>query len=258
MRLPLGCIVAEGKSRFDNSALVAVATGLRIRSNNRKTGPVIQIYVLQKDVVPSSALSTGEDRSICGNCIHRKLALGSCYVDVVRGADQVWKSLKSGNYSPLNNDVFDALPNACFRLTAYGDCAALPFDAWEKFLSLISKTKCTVLGYTHQWAKCEKEFQNFCMASVESTEEQRRASALGWRTFRIRLPGSPMTVNEVQCPADTHADVKTLCGVDKGSVTCDTCRQCDGGKSGNNISLYPHGINYRQRALTNWLEKSNR
>lgn len=255
MASPLGFILAEGPSRFDGTPIVAVATGIGRRSKNRKTGAVVQVYVLRADRLPSEALATNADKAVCGNCVHRGNGLGTCYVDLVRGADIVWLSLQKARYPRLGTASHRICQGLCFRVTAYGDCAALPFDCWEPFLSLAQERGCTVLGYTHQWRHCDPAFQRFCMASVESVADQREAVLAGWRTFRIRLPGSDLQDNEFQCPADSHADVMQLCGVPAGSTTCDNCRRCNGGAVGQNISLYPHGVNFKKTQLTEWLER---
>jgi len=253
--LPLGFTIAEGSSVFDSQPIVAIATGLARKSRNRKTGAVVQVYVLLKDVLPSAALASHSDSSVCGNCRHRVSGLGTCYVDVVRGADVVWRSFKAGLYPPIVPDVgFE--PGSCFRVTAYGDCAAMPYENWKPFLGFARKADCAVLGYTHNWRHCDTRFQGFCMASVETTNEQREAAAAGWRTFRIRMPNAALQAGEVQCPADTHADVFALCGVKPGTVTCDICRKCVGGTVGEHVSLYPHGVNFKKTALTSWLKRA--
>lgn len=254
MSRSLGFVIAEGRSCFDDQPIVAIATGLGRKSKNRKTGAVVQVYLLHREVLPSTAISTSLDRAVCGACRHRAVGLGTCYVDVVRGADVVWRSYKANAYASVADDI--ELPRgACLRVTAYGDCVALPFPSWQPFLLLTQQYGCTVLGYTHNWRSCDRRFQQFCMASIETHAEYREAVAAGWRTFRIRTPGSALEPNEVQCPADTHADVKSLCGVDPGAVSCDACRKCNGGQDGPNISLYPHGVNFKKTNLTNWLAR---
>jgi len=254
---PLGFTIAQGRSLFDDQPIVAIATGLGRKSKNRKTGAVVQVYILHRDMLPSAAIATQLDRAVCGTCRHRPTGLATCYVDVVRGADLVWKSFQAGSYPELVSSP-QFTRGSCFRVSAYGDCAALGFEHWEPFFAQVDKAEGTVLGYTHNWRHCDLRFQRFCMASVETISEQHDAAAAGWRTFRIRLPGAELLSTETQCPADTHADVYGLCGVDPGTISCDSCRRCTGGNVGGNVSLYPHGVNFRKSALTDWLARANR
>lgn len=250
---PTGVVIARGKSVFTGENLIAVATGLRRPSTNKKTGPLIQVYVLSHDESPSDQARSRRDKSICGHCKHRQGSLGTCYVDLSRGADRVWAAFHSARYAQWTCDHAVLFANAVVRLTAFGDCAALPLDVWRPFIQVVRGNGGFVLGYTHSWRVCDQGFRDFCMASVDSKAEHVEANALGYRTFRIRLKGSPLLEHEIQCPADTHADVSSLCGVEKGAITCFECRACSGGPDGANVSLVPHGINYRMKRLSHWI-----
>lgn len=254
-RSPSGCVLARGLSAFDGSPVVAIAVGFGRTSHNRKTGPLIQVYVLPEAWRPSTGLGLRVDSGICGACKHRPAGLGTCYVDVAKGADIVWRSYRAGIYGELH-DVKSALgPEPVMRLTAYGDCAALPLAIWRPMVDLVRSKKGTVLGYTHHWRTAEAGFQDFCMASVDSVGEQHSASAMGWRTFRIRSTHESLGVGENQCPADSYADVRGLCGEEKHAITCMDCKMCSGGTAGPNISLVPHGASNRKARLEQWLQK---
>jgi hypothetical protein len=250
---PPGVVIAEGKSLFTGEQLIAVATGVRRPSTNKKTGPLIQVYVLSRDESPSSQAKSRRDKSICGNCKHRQSSLGTCYVDLSRGADRIWAAFHSSRYPEWTDAHATLFSNVVVRVTAYGDCAALPFNLWQPFVQLVRVNGGVVLGYTHSWRDCDPGFRDFCMASVDSKAEYAEANAMGYRTFRIRQKDSPLLPTEIQCPADTHADVSSLCGIAKGTVTCRECLACHGGLKGLNVSLVPHGINYRLQKLSHWI-----
>jgi hypothetical protein len=252
-----GCVLARGLSTFDGSHVVAIAVGLGRASINRKTGPMIQVYVLPETWQPSTGLRASADLGICGGCKHRPAGLGTCYVDVAKGADVVWRAYRAGKYGQPH-DVESAIgPNSVMRITAYGDCVALPLATWAPIVDLVRRKNGTVLGYTHHWRSAETGFQDFCMASVDSVNEQQAAVNLGWRTFRIRGTKELLRDGESQCPADSYADVRSLCGTEKHAVKCVDCRMCSGGREGPNISLEPHGAHNRKANLETWLQKSS-
>ena len=63
-----GFVFYDGPSLIDGAPIVAIAV---LESENGKTGDMVQTYILRADVDPVSALRTGEDASICGDCVHR-------------------------------------------------------------------------------------------------------------------------------------------------------------------------------------------
>ena len=68
-----GFVLWEGPSPVDGAPLVAIVTGARIstESENVKTGAMLQTWILRADISPQEAVDTGQDRSICGDCVHR-------------------------------------------------------------------------------------------------------------------------------------------------------------------------------------------
>ena len=64
-------LLYDGPSRLDRAPIIVLATGIDTPSKNQKTGPMVQTYILRKDISPSEAVRSGADYSICGNCIHR-------------------------------------------------------------------------------------------------------------------------------------------------------------------------------------------
>ena len=68
-------IVYRGPSAIDGREIVVILTGLQTRrgSKNAKTGELIQSWILRADVEPHTAVKTGDDASVCGQCPHRPL-----------------------------------------------------------------------------------------------------------------------------------------------------------------------------------------
>ena len=81
---PTGFEVWRGLSPLDSQPIVAIAT---LNSDNRKTGNMIQVWVLCQRGYPVDNARDGSDYSICGDCKHRLNAIGirTCYVNPGRG-----------------------------------------------------------------------------------------------------------------------------------------------------------------------------
>jgi len=161
----------EGPSRVDRSPVIVLITGYKRASKNEKTGPMIQSWILPRDLPPHAAQKTGADVSVCGQC---PLRGGSCYVITHWGPFQAWKSWNEGNVDPL--DAWDKpMP---LRIGAYGDPAAVPASVWTKLLNLPVCTGRT--AYTHHWRlKRGSHLKGLAMASVETVEGGRDAVKQG-------------------------------------------------------------------------------
>ena len=70
-------IIYNGPSLLDGKPIVVIAT---FSNRNKKTGAVVQTYILCRDISPLEASKTGADFTICGNCIMR----GEVTTDPVR------------------------------------------------------------------------------------------------------------------------------------------------------------------------------
>lgn len=94
---PKGYIIDQGLSPIDGKPYVAILT---LKTSNRKTGNMVQVWILREDVNPVEAIQTGDDVSICGSCPHRKQPDGtrSCYVNVGQAPLAVWKAYHRGLY----------------------------------------------------------------------------------------------------------------------------------------------------------------
>ena len=62
----------RGPSPVDGAPIALILTGLSPldseQSVNRKTGPMVQTYIVRRDMAPVMAMMSGADRSVCGDC----------------------------------------------------------------------------------------------------------------------------------------------------------------------------------------------
>lgn len=219
-----GVVLYEGPSQLDGAPIVVIAT---FGSSNTKTGPVAQTWIMRSDQNPVEAAKAGEDAAVCGDCRHRPVNGNTCYVLLWQAPTAVWKSYKAGQYPKLTPALAAHLRSLPLRLGAYGDPAAVPLAVWRK----VAGSK--ALGYTHQW-RTAPEFQDLCMASVDSPAEFAEAHSAGWRTFRVKRSDDPMLKQEITCPATRN----------KGATFCLTCLRCDGTRRGpgrSSIVVDVHG-----------------
>src|SRR5262245_34138570 len=178
-------ILWEGISRIDNvSPLVVLATydtRADRASVNRKTGSMIQTWILRADVDPVAAKREGIDTAICGDCSHRSSASGgsdACYVNVGQAPLSTFRAYqrdgtrvtRAGNPTTRGDSIpfdLDAFNGRLVRFGSYGDPAAAPIELWEDIAGVASG----VTGYTHQWRDADPRFAAFCMASVDDTRD---------------------------------------------------------------------------------------
>lgn len=216
-----GYVFYDGPSILDGQPIVGIVT---LRSANEKTGDMIQTWILRSDISPLSAIHTGDDVSICGDCPlrgHGGLERG-CYVNVAQAPLSIWRAYRAGKYPPIVGE----LPNRPVRLGAYGDPAAIPLAAWGEILNR-PRT-----GYTHQWRRFP-EWKPYVMASIHTETERVEAHALGWRTFRLVSDISDMSDREVLCPASSEAGKRTQ---------CINCLLCSGAElKAKSVVILPHG-----------------
>lgn len=217
---PLGIILWEGKSKLDGEQIMVVATGIFGKTENRKTGEVIQTWIMRKDIDPILARRLGKDYSICGDCKLRET--GVCYVILAHGPLPIFKAYHNNSYRRYQDGDLDFFKDRVVRLGTYGDPAAVPFEVWD----IICKNAKNHLGYTHQWKNknTDQRLKQYCMASVDSIDgynkEYDQAQKMGWRTFRVRENvESEVLEGEFLCPASKEA----------GSiVNCEKCKSCGG------------------------------
>ena len=216
--------MSNGFLLHEDSARVIIATGFAHPSDNRKTGDMIQIWILVKACDPVTAIRTGLDRLICGSCVHRGDGHGgdrSCYVNAGKAPLKIWRAWKAGRYTTLQ--YMDGFAGRKVRFGAYGDPTHLPLP-----LALaIAGVSSGWTGYTHQWRKPSLQaWRSILMASVDSIAELVIARSMGWSTFRV---GSEASVGE------------SLCASEAVGSPCAVCLLCAGARGGlESVHIPPH------------------
>jgi hypothetical protein len=229
-------IVYEGPSLIDGQPIVVL---VQSNSTNRKTGDMVQTYILRADIDPITASRTGQDSSICGDCIHRgkpsDKATGqaidrTCYVTLAHGPLGKYKAYKRGAYEhALGHDKIRALGlGRMVRLGTYGDPACVDPLIWE---SLISAAQGWT-AYTH--GKVNPMPQQI-MTSADSLSQAESAWNRGERTFRVIASlDSIVRGKEILCPASDEGGKRT---------TCESCKLCGGASvRGKSVAIVAHGI----------------
>jgi len=229
---PIGIILWQGKSLLDGERIACIATGIFGKSENRKTGDMIQTYIIRRDMHPMLARRMGEDKSICGDCKHKEQS--TCYVNLCHGPIGVFNAFIDGSYRQWQDGDLELFRDRNFRIGSYGDPSAIPYEIWENICSVTDRHT----GYTHQWnnKKTDQRLKNLCMASVDSivgyNKEYEKARAMGWRTFRIReCLENELMPDEIVCPASKEAGVLTNC------EKCNLCCGLDRANAKNPIIL---------------------
>jgi hypothetical protein len=229
-----GMVLWEGPSRLDGSPIVALAT---FRTNNRKTGPMIQTWILPAEEDPLAAVRSGADAAVCGGCPLRGVGGKgrACYVNVLKGGPwSVWRSWRAGQYPGASDRLLGLyVAGRPVRLGAYGDPVAVPLGIWTTLLGWAGGHT----GYTHQWSRMDsQDYASILMASVETPEQRREAAALGWRTYRIMGEAERPARGETWCPASAEQGHR---------ISCSECLLCDGAaRSGGHqrsVAIRAHG-----------------
>lgn len=219
--------VYRGPSSIDGGRILAITT----ETENRKTGDVVQLWILNANMLPLEAVAQNADRSICGDCKHRG---STCYVALHMAPHQIYRHWQRGGYA-IAQDT-DYLAGRMIRFGAYGDPAALPLE----LVADIAGKAAGHTGYTHQW-KMEyvQPYKAYLMASVDSMAEYHEAKAMGWRTFRIKNANDVKLKQEIVCPASVEAGKKSNCA---------KCGLCSGieGKGKKDIVINVHGLPFKQ------------
>lgn len=237
MTKPNGIVLWEGASLIDGAPIAVIATGIKRASQNAKTGAMVQTFIIRSDVNPAVALTTGDDRSVCGDCPKRPSTFQPrsqgdkpCYVDVGKSVRSVFACYTRGNYPRVTpEEAAELLAGRELRLGAYGNPSAAPYAMWAK---VASKTTGRT-GYIHNWRNADTRWPTLVMASCETGAEYLEARKLGYRVFRARLASEPLMSREVSCPASKEAGQKT---------TCHKCLACGGhsAKAKVDIAIITH------------------
>jgi hypothetical protein len=213
-----GFIFYAGPSVLDGAPIVAVAL---LSDKNRKTGVMVQTYILRADLDPIAAAALGLDASICGDCKHRPSEGGACYVNLGHGPLAVFTGLLRGIYPDDPDAAAELCADEMVRMGTYGDPMAVPVRYWRALL----KRARGHTGYSHAWLRPglsdaqRHGIMELCMASADTETEGEMAQSVGWRTFRVRAPGAPMMPGEFICPASAEGGKRKQCA---------DCGACDG------------------------------
>lgn len=234
-------IAYEGPSLYDGKPIVVL---IQTGSSNRKTGNMVQTYILRSDVDPITASRTGEDSSICGTCPHmgkpnpdsdKGQAIGrTCYVTLAHGPLGKWKAYKAGKYPRVtgHKDIRALGLGRMVRVGTYGDPSAVPQYIWESLTSACDGWT----SYTHGKTNLAP---NMHMTSAESPMQAKAAWNRGERTFRvIKSLDSIIKGKEILCPASQEAGART---------TCESCKLCAGASiKAKSVAIVAHGIAKRK------------
>lgn len=232
-------IIYEGPSLYDGKPVVVL---VQSGSKNKKTGNMVQTYILRSDIDPISANRTGEDSSICGDCPHmgkptekdKGTATGrTCYVTLAHGPLGKWKAYKRGIYGhSFGHSAIQSLGEGqIVRLGTYGDPACVPSYIWE---SLLSRSK----GHTAYTHGSKNPIPETIMTSADSLTQAESAWSRGERTFRILSSVAGLVQGkEVLCPASEEAGKRT---------TCLSCKLCGGSQvKARSVAIVAHGTSKR-------------
>lgn len=220
-REPKGYVLHRGT--INGQRFAAIVT---LKTDNRKTGDMSQIWFVLEDVHPVKAVASGIDaQTICKGC---PFASGNgCYVNVGQAPLAVWKGFHRGIYPELHPYQYEEIFNGRkVRFGAYGNPTLLPI-AKVKAIAEASKGW---TGYFHDWREnpLAHAYSAYFMASTETEDSRKLAQAVGFRVFHVS-PTKP--VDAIECLSDS-----------KG-LTCARCRLCAGLSKGKQPSVWinPHG-----------------
>lgn len=215
MKEPNGYVVWEGPSPVTGEPIVCVVTGVDTPTTNRKTGDMLQVYILLRDTPPVQAVKDGADAGICGECPFR--AGQGCYVNVGQGPRAVWQAYKDGKYPEMRGWEFALLytPGRKVRLGAYGDPGMLPVWLIADLVSMCDG----YTGYTHMWSTLDHGYAAFLMASTETDATYAWAKSRGWRAFHVVAPGADLPDGKFMECANTR---------DRNPLECADCLACGG------------------------------
>lgn len=230
-------IVYRGPSEIDGAPIIGVVT---MSSVNKKTGNMAQLWILRADTDPVSALRSGADYSVCGNCPFRGLQgkQRKCYVTVFRSPQQVWRSAKDNMVTVSPCELIEGLRNKgtmAFRWGAYGDPLAVPLSTLRGLSEALRDAGIRCTGYTHRWPSLSRDkaawARNNLMASVDD-DTKGLAARLGYREF---------------CVSTVRPEGYRECLAAGGDTTCEQCGWCcglDGDTFARDFDIWiaPHGV----------------
>lgn len=195
------------------------ASGFSRKSNNRKTGDMVQIWFLLENVNPVAVVKSGLDAAtICQGC---PFASGNgCYVNVGQVPLGIYKSYQRGLPDMLPKDYARFFGGRKVRFGAYGNPTLLPLAK----VKAIAKVSNGWTGYFHNWrgmmpAK-RAAYNDYFMASTETASSYELAKSLQLRTFHVS-PTKP--ADAVECLADSRGLTCAQCQLSGLGQTSQKC-----------------------------------
>ena len=234
MSKPTGFVFYDGPSELDGAPIIGIAI---LRSDNGKTGDMVQTYILRADQHPLDAIASGDDASICGDCMHRGApAIGrkrTCYVNVGQSVASIYGAWTRGAYPLIDpRDAARMLADRVVRIGSYGDPAAIPAAHWRDLVRLAAGRT----GYSHQWRRAiAQELRTLVMASADSSSDRDVARAMGWRTFTVRTADQPLAAREIACPASPEGGNRRQC------IDCQACDGAGDNAARASVAIIVHG-----------------
>ena len=237
-----GLTIYDGPSKLNGQDIIAVAT---LKSKNSKTGNLVQVHILPKNLAPTEAINSGQDKSVCQcqlrgilqkQTIEGKVTTRNkgriCYCLAYQAPTNIWKKFQAGGYPQLDKTTAFLIKGRQIRLGAIGDPSAIPMKVWDKLLKLGNGHT----SYTHQWDRPKYRYLNkFSQASTHTMHDTMVAQAINFRTFRISQTGEPIRrLKERVCLATFGKQ-------------CSECMLCNGNRA--NIVIKIHGSKAKIRAF---------
>jgi len=220
----------RGYILWETKKIVCIAT---LKTTNRKTGNMIQLWFLEKGKTPVESIKSGSDATtVCKGCL---FASGSgCYVNAGQAPQQIWKAYHRGIYEFLHiRDYGKVFSDRKVRFGAYGNPSLLPVSLVKR----ISEVSSGWTGYFHDWQEIRperaKQYADYLMVSTETEKSRRKAEKMGFRYFHVS-PVRPKNTRE--------------CLADSKGLTCEECLLCVGNSKSKQRSIWinPHGSRKRK------------
>ena len=214
-----GYILHEGTTNGEK--FVVIATGFERPSVNRKTGDMIQVWILLIDQSPVAGIQSGLDAlTICIGC---PFASGEgCYVNPGQAPLMIWQAYHRGSYPTLRD--YSVFQSRGVRFGAYGNPSLIPL----KIVKAIRRRAGKTTGYFHDWKanRDASKYNRYFMASTDTLESLEEAKAEGLRVFHASR----------EKPSGKFV---TCLNVTRGK-TCAECGICNGG-DGPDVWVPLHG-----------------
>ena len=216
-------VLWSGPSALDGAPIMVVASCVSEPSENGKTGDMIQLAIMRRDLSPSDAWRAGADGAVCPDaCAHRSAARGgsgTCYVNKARLGDAWAAGARLVNAGRVGYPA-GLFRGARVRFGMEGDPSAVPLEVWRPILT---DSGAAHTGYTAAWRSLPVEWSRYFMASCSSPADALRARSAGWRVFAASLSAT-----------DDGAYIAaglTLCEAERPSPSaCVDCLQCNGAR----------------------------